>query len=166
LPKNLDLLAAALVGGGAADRTHIFDILHVRRAHHPSLLHSAAEIWGTHERARVFDAVPVQQQGHVSRIVHALEQTAPGLSGVHAGIEVGIEGFFPAVEICHLVADQYMNHEKASQNHFDSSKIRNLWRNVNREMLPDCVMGAIDSAASELMQAGGEAVCAHALYCQ
>src|SRR5208282_3978671 len=76
LPKIFrSILPSVLIGCGAADGTRVLDVLHVGRAHHAGLLHSAAEFFGGDEPAGVFETVPIQQQGHVTGVIHTLKQT-------------------------------------------------------------------------------------------
>src|SRR5664280_3493610 len=105
----------ALIGRRAMDRTHVLDVPHIGGAFHSGLLHRLTQFVRAHELARLLDAFPIQKQNDFARIVNRMKNAARGFAGMLAKVEVRIERLLPAAVIRHLVADQDMHHESASQ---------------------------------------------------
>ena len=68
------------------------------------------------------------------------------------GVEVCIEGFFPAVVVRDFVADQYVNHENASKSYASLPRYEILRANVNREMHARSVTHALTGRAEGCSQ--------------
>src|ERR1039458_3368271 len=97
------------------DRTHILYVLHIGRAFDPGLLPRLTQDIGVHKLARLLHPLPIEEEDHLAGIVNAMKNAECGFACLLAGIEVRIERLLPAVVVRHLVEDQHMHHESASQ---------------------------------------------------
>src|SRR5271165_6485218 len=102
------------IGSGPPHCAGIFQETNLRVADDASLLHGLPEVFGAGEATCPLEAVPIQKNRDLARVIHRLQDAIIGLARRLPGIKMRVKSLFPARIVRDFMPNNHVNHEESS----------------------------------------------------